>query len=144
MLRFPLIALTMLALTGCEYTPMYKVGASTQESNVTRAQCNTYAANTVPPHIVTDWYPIFDNKGRVVGHRPETYDINEGRRHTEVRNCMQQQGFARVSIPYCKKEQIEGREFRPLTNSPPITDSICAIRQSGGKRVLVDLNQPIN
>ena len=130
-------------VTGClEYTPMYKVGATTQETNVTRAQCNTYAANTVPVMLITDWIPIYGADGRIIGHRTEVYDANEGRRYSEQQRCMEREGFARVSIPYCKDEDLAGRSFKPLTTSPPITDSICAIRQQGGGRVIVDLNKP--
>ncbi|PSL17339.1 membrane lipoprotein lipid attachment site-containing protein [Shimia abyssi] len=135
---------TLAVLTGCEYTPMYKEGATPQETNVTQAQCNTFAANTVPPHIVTDWYPIYGANGQVIGSRPETYDINEGRRHTAVKNCMQEQGFTRASIPYCPKDALETNEYRPLPKSPPLTDTICAVRQSDGSRVLIDLSKPVN
>lgn len=139
----PLCAITVLA--GClEYTPMYKVGATTQETNVTRAQCNTFAANTVPVIMVTDWIPIYGADGRIIGHRTEVYDANEGRRYSEQRRCMEQQGYSRVSIPYCKDEDLAGRSYRPLTTSPPLTSSICAIRQDGGRRVLIDLNKPAN
>lgn len=138
-----LAALTVLA--GClEYTPLYKVGATTQETNVTRAQCNTLAANTVPPMIIQDWVPIYGANGRVIGHRIEVYDANEGRRHSTVQKCMEQQGFSRVSIPYCSDDQIAGRSFRPLTKSPQLTESICAIRQPDRGRVLIDLNQPVS
>ena len=141
---FPIL-LAASVLTGClEYTPMYKVGATTQETNVTRAQCNTYAANTVPVLLVTDWIPIFGADGRVIGHRTEVYDANEGRRYSEQQRCMERAGFSRVSIPYCKDEDIAGRSYRPLTTSPPLTGSICAIRQDGGGRVLIDLNKPVN
>lgn len=131
-------------LGGClEYTPMYKVGATTQETNVTRAQCNTYAVNTVPPMIIRDWIPIYNSEGRIVGHHYEVYDANEGRRRTEQRQCMERAGFARVSIPMCTEAQLAGRSFRPLTTSPPLTESICAVRQEGGNRVLIDLNKPV-
>lgn len=140
-------ALTLIAapalLSGClSYTPMYKVGATVQESNVARAQCNTYAAQTVPPMIIEDWWPVRDGQGRVIGHRYEVFDANEGRRNATVRSCLEQQGFERVSIPMCKTEQIDGRSFRPLTVSPPITPGICAIRQTDGSRVLIDLSKP--
>ncbi|WP_299350509.1 hypothetical protein [uncultured Shimia sp.] len=143
-MKRPLSILAISAmLTGClEYTPMYKVGATTQETNVTRAQCNTFAANTVPVIIVRDWIPIFGANGRVVGGYYETYDANEGRRFSVQRQCMEQQGYERVSIPYCKEEQIAGRGYKPLTTSPPIGPSICAVKQDGGGRVLIDLNQP--
>lgn len=131
------------ALGGClEYTPMYKVGATTHETNVTRAQCNTFAANSVPVMLVTDWIPIYGANGRIVGHRTEVYDANEGRRYSEQQHCMEREGYSRVSIPYCKDEDIAGRSYRPLTTSPPLTGSICAIRQQGGGRVIVDLNKP--
>lgn len=140
-LTLSLVMVTGLA--GClEYTPMYKVGATNQENNVTRAQCNTYAANTVPIVIIRDVYPVYDSSGRIITYRHEVYDMNEGRRHTVVRECLQGQGFERVTIPYCKDEQIAGRSYKPLTNSPPITGSICAVRQPDGSRVLIDLNKP--
>lgn len=140
-------ALALLAapvlLSGClQYTPMYKVGATVRESNVARAQCNSYAAQTVPPMIIQDWWPVTDGQGRVIGHRYEVFDANEGRRNATVRTCLEQQGFARVTIPMCKAEQIEGRNYRPLTVSPPITPDICAVRQSDGSRVLIDLSKP--
>ena len=112
MKQFLIASCALIGLSGClEYTPMYKVGASTQESNVTRAQCNTYAAQTVPPMIIQDWIPVFGANGRVVGHRLETYDANEGRRNTTVKNCMSEQGFDRVSIPYCTDDQLAGIEL---------------------------------
>jgi len=143
MKQFLIASCALIGLSGClEYTPMYKVGASTQESNVTRAQCNTYAAQTVPPMIIQDWIPVFGANGRVVGHRLETYDANEGRRNTTVKNCMSEQGFDRVSIPYCTDDQLAGKSYAPLKNSPPLTGSICAIRQKDGGRVLIDLSKP--
>ena len=145
MKRLSLSFVALASLSAClDYTPMYKVGASTQEANVTRAQCNTYAANTVPPMIINDLIPIFGADGRVIGYRNEIYDANEGRRNSAVQRCMEQQGYSRVSIPYCPKEALEGRNYRPLTTSPPLGPSICAVRQSGGSRVLVDLNKPVN
>lgn len=137
----PLVASATLA--GClEYTPMYKVGATQHETNVTRAQCNTYAANTVPPMIIRDWIPIFGPNGEIVGQRVEYYDANEGRRHSTVQKCMEQQGFQRVKIPYCKEDQMAGRSYKPLTRSPQLTPSICAVKQPDGGRVLIDLNKP--
>lgn len=145
MKRLTLSVVALAGLAGClEYTPMYKVGVSTQEANVTRAQCNTYAANTVPPMIIQDWVPIYGANGKIVGHRVEYYDANEGRRHSTVQKCMEQQGYQRVSIPYCTDDQIAGRSYRPLTTSPQLTGSICAIKQPEGGRVLIDLNKPVS
>ncbi|WP_435136661.1 hypothetical protein [Pseudopelagicola sp. nBUS_19] len=144
MTHFSLALITISVLAACEYTPMYKVGASEQETNVTQAQCNTFAANTVPPMIITDRYPVYDNRDQIVGYRSEVYDVNEGRRHTAVRTCMQEQGFSRINIPYCKNEQLKGRDFTALQQSPPITDSVCAVRQPSGNHVLIDLNQSLN
>ena len=141
--RLYVTLISVSALAGClEYTPMYTVGVTTQEANVTRAQCNTYAANTVPVMLITDWIPIYGANGRIIGHRTEGYDANEGRRYSEQQRCMEREGFERVSIPYCKDEDLAGRSYRPLTTSPPLTGSICAVRQEGGKRVLIDLNKP--
>lgn len=138
----PALALAT-ALGGClEYTPMYKVGVTTQEANVIRAQCNTYAANTVPVIMVRDWVPIYGANGQIVSGYWEVYDANEGRRHSEQKRCMEEAGFQRVSIPYCKDEQLAGRSYKPLTTSPPLTSSICAVRQEGGGRVLIDLSKP--
>ncbi|MEP2530516.1 hypothetical protein [Shimia sp.] len=145
MTRLPLFLIAFLPLVGClEYTPLYKVGTTELEANVTRAQCNTFAANTVPPLIVTDWIPVYNREGRIVGSRTEVYDANEGKRHTAVRTCMESQGFRRVSIPYCPKEYLETNNYRALTKAPQLTPSICAVRQSGGKKVLIDLNNPVN
>ena len=145
MVRLTLSLAVVVGLAGClEYTPMYKIGADTQETNVTRGQCNTYAANTVPPMIIQDWIPIYGANGRIVGHRVEYYDANEGRRHSTVQKCMEEQGFQRVSIPFCTDDQMAGRAYRPITNSPPLTGSICAVKQPGGGRVLIDLSKPTN
>ncbi|MEQ9693325.1 hypothetical protein [Shimia sp. SDUM112013] len=136
--------LALAVLAGCtEYSQFYKVGASSTQTNSDQAHCNTFAAQTVPPMIITDWRPIFDSRGRIVGQIPETYDVNEGRRYSVANQCMVDRGYQKTTIPYCKSEDIEGKSYAPLTNSPPITPSICAIRQDGGRKVLVDLNKPL-
>ncbi|MDO6522383.1 hypothetical protein Q4578_12345 [Shimia thalassica] len=144
-MRHGMIAgLAVFALVSCtEYSQMYKVGASTTQTNVDQAQCNTFAAQTVPPMIINDWIPIFDSRGRVVGHRVESYDANEGRRYSAVNSCMTERGYQRTTIPYCKPEDIKGKSFAPLSNSPAITPSICAVKQDGGGKILVDLTKPL-
>lgn len=138
-----LLIAALTGLAGClEYTPMYKVGVTPHESNVAQAQCNTFAANTVPILLVRDVIPVYDSNGNVVSYIHEVYDANEGRRHSVVKQCLTDQGFERVTIPYCSDEQLAGKTYRPLTTNPPITDSICAIRQPGGNRVLIDLTKP--
>lgn len=135
--------LMLLSLIGCtEFSTMYQPGKTKTERNVDQAQCNRFATDTNPPHIVTDWVPIFDSEGRYRGQRPESYDINEGRRHTAARNCMLEKGYQRVTIPYCKDEQIAGRSFAPIEVAPQITPNICGIRTDNG-RVLIDLSKPI-
>ncbi len=133
-----------LILAGCtEYSTQYRVGNTKTETNVDQAACNRFAADTVPIYLVTDWIPRYGKDGRIIGHRVETYDINEGRRHTAVRECMAELGYQRVSIPFCKSKDVEGKSFAPITGSPPLTPTMCGLRQEGGQRVLVDLSQPL-
>jgi len=134
----------VLGLASCtEFSTMYQVGKTKTEHNVDQAQCNRQAADRFPPRIVTDWWPIYNAEGRVVGQRPESYDINEGPRYTEVRNCMNARGYQRVTIPYCTDEQLAGRSFEPLTVAPTLTPNICGLRKQGGGRVIIDLNKPL-
>ncbi|CUH53557.1 hypothetical protein J7382_05015 [Shimia sp. R11_0] len=136
--------LAVLALSGCtEFKTFYKVGQTKTDLNVDQAQCNRAAADAYPPRIVTDWWPIYDSKGRVVSQRMEQYDINEGPRYTAARNCMVEKGYERVTIPYCKDEQLAGRNYAKIEVAPELTPSICGLRTEGGGRVLIDLSKPI-
>jgi hypothetical protein len=55
---------------------------------------------------------------------------------------MQERGYARVTIPYCKDEQIAGRSFAPITVAPVLSPNICGLRTDNG-RVIIDLNKPL-
>ncbi|WP_372885443.1 hypothetical protein [Shimia sp.] len=137
----PLIALA--ALAGClDYTPMYKVGAPLAATESVRAQCTADATLEFPVNLIREVEPIFDDDGNVIGYSTTVFDINEGRRVSAARACMQAQGYQRVTIPYCEDAQIAGRAYRPLTIAPPLSDSICALRQPGGQRALIDLGRP--
>ncbi len=137
--------IAIASLSGClKYTPMYKVGATQQESRITQAQCHNFAAETVPVLLIHESFPIYDDQGKLIGFTHEVFDANEGRRHSVAKNCMLSEGYQRVSIPYCEDEQIAGRNYTPLTILPPLTENICAIRQRGGSRVLIDLSKPVN
>ncbi len=133
----------LLALSSCtEFSTMYQPGKTKTERNVDQAQCNRFASDRYPPRIVTDWWPIYAADGRVIGQRPESYDINEGPRYTAARNCMEERGYARVNIPYCKDEQIAGRSYAPITVAPELSPNICGLRTDNG-RVIIDLTKPL-
>ncbi|WP_299420309.1 hypothetical protein [uncultured Shimia sp.] len=133
----------LLALSGCtEFSTMYQPGKTKTERNVDQAQCNRLASDRYPPRIVTDWWPIYAADGRVIGQRPESYDINEGPRYTAARKCMEERGYARVTIPYCKDEQIAGRSYAPITVAPHLSPNICGLRTDNG-RVIIDLSKPL-
>jgi hypothetical protein len=133
----------LVALSGCtEFSTMYQPGKTKTERNVDQAQCNRVAADQFPPWIVTDWWPIYNAAGEVIGQRPESYDVNEGRRYTAARECMQSKGYGRVTIPYCKDEQLAGRAYAPITVAPELGPNICGLRTENG-RVLIDLTKPI-
>ena len=144
-MRFPIItSLLLLSLAGCtEFSTFYQVGKTKTDRNVDQAQCNRIAADSFPPNIVTDWWPIYNAEGRIVGSRPETYDINEGRRYSAARECMVSRGYERVTIPFCKDEQVAGRSFAPIRVAPELTPNICGLRTEDGKRVLIDLSKPL-
>ncbi len=136
--------LLLLALSSCtEFTTFYQPGMTKTQRNVDQAQCNRVASDRFPPYIVTDWYPIYNSDGRIIGHRPEQYDVNAGKRYTEARNCMTERGYQRVTIPYCKDEQLAGRNYAPIQVAPELSDNICGLRTEGNNRVLIDLSKPI-
>ncbi|GAA6178918.1 hypothetical protein NBRC116594_03560 [Shimia sp. NS0008-38b] len=144
-MKHPIITgLMLMALGSCtEFSTLYQVGKTKTERNVDQAQCNRFAADNYPPRIVTEWWPIYDSKGRVVSRRAEQYDTNEGPRYTAARNCMTERGYERVSIPYCKDEQLAGRNYAKVEVAPELGPSICGLRTEGGGRVLVDLSKPL-
>ncbi len=139
-----LSGLALLTISGCtEFSTFYKEGVTKTELNIDQGQCNRIASDAYPPNIVTDWWPIYDGKGRIVSQRMEQYDINEGPRYTAARTCLEERGYARVKIPFCKDEQLGGRNYAKIEVAPELTPSICGLRTEGGGRVLIDLSKPI-
>lgn len=138
------IACALFGLTACtEFTTFYQPGKTKTDRNVDQAQCNRSAADQYPPRIITEWWPVYNSEGRFLGHRFEQFDQNEGARHTAARACMTERGYQRVKIPYCKDEQIEGRQFAKIEAAPAFSPSICGIRTKGSDPVLIDLSKPL-
>lgn len=144
--KYPALAASLfVVLSGCtQFGTYYKEGVTKSELNIDRGQCNSAAAAAYPPRIVTDWWPIYDGNGRIVGQRPEQYDINEGARHSAVRSCMAEKGYEKVQIPYCKDEQLGENHYAKIEVAPELSPSICGLRTEDGGRVLIDLSKPIS
>ncbi|MDA5555950.1 hypothetical protein [Shimia sp. MMG029] len=135
----------LLVLSSCtEFGTYYKEGVTKSQLNIDRGQCNRAAADAYPPNIVTDWWPIYDRYGRVVSQRAEQYDLNEGARHTAVRECMAANGYERVKIPFCKDDQLGDNHYAKIEVAPELTPSICGLKTENGGRVLIDLSKPIS
>lgn len=143
MKRCTLSLIALAALAGClDYTPMYKVGAPLAATQTVQAQCTAEATLQFPVSLIREIEPIFDDDGNVIGYSTTVFDLNEGRRVSAARACMQAQGYQRVAIPYCEDQQIAGRAYRPLTIAPPLGETICVLRQPGGQRAIIDLAKP--
>ncbi|MGR3713653.1 MAG: hypothetical protein ACU0A6_11100 [Shimia sp.] len=143
MKKTALLCAALTLVVGCtEFRQMYKPGVSRTQLNIDQGGCNAQSANAYPPRIVTDWVPIFNGDGQVIGHRVEQWDLNEARRIEGARSCMVAQGYQWATIPYCKDEQIAGRSYAPLTTLPALSSNICGMRGDKG-RVLIDLSKPL-
>lgn len=149
--RFHIIASLAGAvlLSGCvDMNTYYKTGTTLNAISKAELACARQADVEVPPHIIVQSYPVYGPPPKpgmapvLLYWRTERTDINAGRRARAKAHCMAEAGYDRVSIPYCTNEQIAGQSFRPLTKTPPLDDSICAIRRDG-QRLLIDLDKPL-
>ncbi|MCW8842018.1 MAG: hypothetical protein OQK00_01245 [Rhodobacteraceae bacterium] len=129
-------------------TTYYKTGTTLDAISKAELACARQADIDVPPRIIVQTYPIYGpppKPGRppVIRYWKTDYiDLNEARRARAKAHCMTQAGYDRVSIPYCTDDQINGQSFRPLSKTPPLDGSICAVRRDG-QRLLIDLDKPL-
>ena len=144
----PLLSACALLAACANMTTYYKTGTTLDAIAKAELACARQADIEVPPLIIVETFPVYGpppKKGMppvLLYWKTDYIDMNEARRARAKAHCMAEAGFDRVSIPYCTDEQLGGQSFRPLTKTPPLDDSICAIRRDG-KRLLIDLDKPL-
>ncbi|SEO29602.1 hypothetical protein SAMN04490248_103207 [Salinihabitans flavidus] len=137
-----LLALVLLLpLCGClGYSTYYKPGTPLREAETLETECEVSALRKAPVQIVRDVTPIYgkDKKGRtrIIGYDYDEYDVNAGLRARVTRQCMQRQGFERVSIPVCDSEALDARGYSVVRGTPPLDESICTMRTKQGRVLL--------
>ena len=136
-----------LAAAGCtSFGTYYKPGTTLDTIDKAALSCGTKAEREVPQRIVIERYPIYGPPRQPGGPPVLLYwqtnyvDLNDGLRARVRAQCMTDAGYERVSIPYCTKEQLAGKSFKPLVKTPQLDESICAVRRDG-KRLLIDLDK---
>lgn len=142
--------LSVCALLGAcvNMNTYYKTGTTLEAISKAELACARQADMEVPPRIIVQTYPVYGPPPKpglppvVLYWKTDYVDMNEARRARAKAHCMAEAGYDRVSIPYCTDEQIAGQSFRPLTKTPALDDSICAVRRDG-KRLLIDLDKPL-
>ncbi len=149
-MRYTSALVALLALGGClNYTTYYKEGVPAKAPQSAKIQCEVTAQHQVPPRIVHDWEPVYGywdahkKRYRISHYELVVVDLNEGLRAKVARQCMTDQGYDRVQIPYCDKDQFAGRTYSPLTKLPRFSSSLCAIRQKGRAPHIIDLAKPL-
>ncbi|RVV99842.1 hypothetical protein EKE94_04005 [Mesobaculum littorinae] len=143
------VALAFLA--GCgQPARYYQAGVPVQQLNGDLTGCAVQAVNTVPPNTQLRRTPIQIepgvvrcNKdgncvrfaGRVTGGDVYSVDANAGLRHRVAGQCMAERGYSRVDVPACPSGL--GRVTAP-GRLPPLTDSVCVLRDPDGRQVFLD------
>ena len=149
-MRFLPLIVSCTLLAGCfNYNTYYKSGQTIKEVKSAETHCDVKALEQVPQEIVRELEPIYgayDSKLKrrpIVGYQTITYDENKGLRERVAKQCMIDQGFYRVEIPFCDKDQLNGQQYNPVAKLPKHPENLCVLRLENRKRVIISLNQSL-
>ncbi|GGL52465.1 hypothetical protein [Wenxinia marina] len=115
------------ALTACEVDAAREVPANTQIRTTPefttpqRTRCRT---------SITGEEICRTTGGDTIGGDIVSYDSNAGLRTRVVAACMQDQGYARITLPRCSDEAAA--RFTHYTAMPQVAPGACAVPVSGG------------
>jgi len=145
---------TILGLTaGCAQQIYYKPGATTAQVQRAQDACALEAERTAPYKPVTRIVPapliparkVCDAQGncQVIPAQQglpefETIDGNAERRVLLARTCMAEQGFDRVSLPYCDSAQRQSVATGVTRTLPQIGEQSCIISRGSGAYQIVN------
>lgn len=149
-----LLASAILGITaGCTQQIYYKAGASTAQVQRAQDACALQAEQAAPYRAVTRILPpriiparqVCDAQGncQVIPARQglpefETIDGNAERRVLLARTCMAEQGFDRVSLPYCDSAQRQSVAAGVTRTLPRIGEQSCIISRGSGAYQIVN------
>lgn len=131
---------------------VYQEGASINDYRSELLQCKIDALNKIPQNIVIEKTPIKEvpeketciekksengletikectkTGGGTIGGEEKAVDINLDLRNDYINSCINIKGYQKITLPVCKKEQVQGvsrlNEYTPLQQ---VTKNSCII-----------------